>query len=108
MGKVSLDNENRSQSSLCLRMPELIGGDKVGRDCAELNALKSVERSVGHVIDHVNDVIVSDKLANNMGTNKAASARDKGTFVIHILPREKMVTLKLCAKDMKSGELMIL
>ena len=78
------------------------------RTTAELNALKSVESSVGHVIDHVNDVIVSDKLANNMGTNKAASARDKGTLVIHCLPLEEMIALMICRTKVSLGKLMVL
>jgi hypothetical protein len=73
MREITLDHKDGSGSSLRLRMLDLESSDKVCRNSSKCDALQSIERTVGHVIDHVDDVIMIHKLTHNVSTNETAT-----------------------------------
>jgi hypothetical protein len=83
VSEIALDHENGAWDPLGLRVLGLESSHQVGRNRSKGDAIESVKRTVGHVINDIHDVIVRDELSNDMRTDKSASTRDKGTIVIH-------------------------
>jgi hypothetical protein len=73
MREISLDHEDGAGRSLRLRVLDLESRDEISGNCPELDSAESVERTVGHVIDHINNVIVFHKFTDDVRADKTAA-----------------------------------